>query len=643
MSLNPTFLALLERTQQELPSIARQVLEATSQALQSNPKHFALLDPWSRRKGRFVMEFESELRPVLAQLRQGQTPSRQGGASFEGLSLVDEHQALRDVGIAHVVELCTESSRQELFQLGNFFNALQRGPVFGRDSNALRPALFARALVNALAGADLNAEAHYALVRAAAPGLAGALVPLYQHLAALLHQAKLTPLVSTRAGQEAPRRRDVRDSITGALADWHARTQAVSSRPQALIRSIAPVAADDLLKRLYDRILADPTLSPPVKAQLARLQVAVARLSHSDPSLLNRDDHPTWRLINAVAAYAGGFQNPQDPRLGTFLRFLEEQTQALVDAPNPSSEQFAYLLRLVDAFIARQAKERGEPTQKALAVLEREGQRNNWLRVLREQLAQQIPKDRLSRAAREFLLRSWAEVVVQAMVLEGQASEPARHLVDLVDELIDSLRARPDRTQREQLRQALPALVGHVELGLAGVALSEARRKALMLELMQLHSRVLSGQAQPEDASPASAETITPDEEAVSRFVEERDSSFASVWAHAEVDRASLPTQPLPLQDTTPSQMNAAHIWLDQLQIGGWFHLFVDGGWDTAQLVWISNERSFHLFVSQDGEHRHSMTEGALTQLYLNGLVMYLDQEGLVERAVSTLMQDLDT
>ncbi|MFN4115793.1 MAG: DUF1631 family protein, partial [Inhella sp.] len=515
-----------------------------------------------------------------------------------------------------------------------FFTALRGGVVAGRDSNALRPALFARALVNALAGADLNAEAHYALVRVAAPGLVDALKPLYLRLAAALREANLTQLVSTRPGQERPRRRDVRDSQSGVLADWHARTQ---TQPSPLIPT-APEPSP--LAQLYQRILDDPQLGAPVKAQLARLRQAVSRLSVDDPSLLQREDHPTWRLINAVAAYASGFADMKDARLVEFLRFLEDQTQALVDAPHPSADQFAYLLRLVDAFIARQARERSQPNPTELAALQREQQRGPWLQLLRDQLQAQIGPARVEPAARRFLMGPWAEAIVQAMVTEGHEGPGVQALLQLVDELVDSLWLRGPSSDRNKLRDALPSLVQRIEAALQPVALSEARRSSLLQELMQLHGRVISGQAQAEAQADA-ARSKHPDEAEVSRLVEERDSVFSSVWAHAQVDRAALPTQPLPLQDTPPSQFDEAQAWLDQLAIGGWFHLFVDGGWETAQLVWIGGDRRMFLFVAQDGEHRHTLTEGALIYLYLNGLAMYLEQEGLVERAATTLMQDL--
>ncbi len=635
MSVHPTLRAMTDLLLDELPTLAREVLESTQHALQSQPKLFAMQEAWARRRGRFLSEFQDELRPQLERLREGDLNPRKMASSRPGqLSLVDEHQALRDVGVGHVAQLCQEASQQELFQLGNFFTGLHRGPVAGRDLNALRPALFARALVDVLAGPDLNADQHFELVRAAAPSLAAALVPRYQKLVALMEDAQLTPMVSTRPGQERRRSLFARDSQPGALADWHARSQVIHSRPQML-----PKGGDPMLDRLYERILADPSLAAPVKAQLARLQVAVARLSRDDASLLRNEAHPTWRLINAVAAYCSGFHDAQDPRLVEFLRFLEDQTGALVHAAHPSSQQFDYLLRLVDAFIARQARERTEPSKEALAALEREPHRGTWLKVLREQLDEQARRLKLSNSARRFLHGRWAPLVAGSMVKLGSDHAVVQRLLHWVEPLLDSLRERSDGVEKEQLRRSLPPLVAGIESLLAPLALADEQRKGLLNDLMALHSRVLSargdGQARPRSDAPDEAE--------VSRFVEERDSEHASVFAHAQVSMSELPTQPLPLPHAGESQQRTeSQLWLDGLRIGGWFHLFCDDNWSTTQLVWIGEDRQLFLFVDQGGEHRRSLTAGALAKLYLNGLAMYLEQDGLLERAVATLLQDLD-
>jgi hypothetical protein len=653
MAINPTLKAMTDLLLAELPALGRELLESIQHALHQDPRAFALQDAWSRRRSRFLLEFESELRPQLVRMRAGdlQARLRGGNSGLGGLSLVDESQALRDVGIAHAVELCQEASRTELFQLGNFFTALHRGPVHGRDLNALRPALFARALADALAGSDLSADGHYALMRAAAPALAAPLARRYQQLVGLLHEAELAPMVSTRLGQERRRSPAVRDSQSGALAGLQARSVAISSRPQRL--HAAP--SESLLDRLYERMLDDPALAAPVKSQLARLQVAVTRLALEDATLLRDESHPTWRLINAIAAYAGGFADANDERLQEFLRFLEDQTAALVQSPQPSSQQFEYLLRLVDAFIARQARERSAPSEAELATLERERQSGAWLKLLREQLDELARRAGLGPHARRFLHARWSVLIVQAMVREGQDGVLVQRLLHWVDPLIDSLRERADAAARAELRLQLPALVSGIESLLEPLGLDPEQRQALMDALMKLHGRLMvqtaATQAGTADAraselpgeTQAAADDAAPDEAAVSRFVEQRESGYASVWAHAQVDRSALPTQPLPLPDSAEAQQQVeARLWLDGLRVGGWFHLFVDSVWCTAQLVWIGSERDLFLFVGQDAGQRHSLTVGALSQLYLNGLAMYLEQEGLVERAIGTLLQDLD-
>lgn len=641
---HPTLLKLLDLVQQEVPRLGRHVLEATGNALQSSARHHQLQDAWVKRRKRFQMEFESELMPKLAQFRRGDlTPTRRGTTSFEALGLVDEHQALQDVAVNHVVELVNENSRTDLFQLSNFFNALDQGRSRGRDTNLLRPALFARALVHALAGSDLSAEAHFALVRVAAPGLVEALHALYRQLAHVLREADLTSLVTIREGAPSPRRPLPADSVRGGLptplSELHERAQNPAA---ALAPALQPLAnRDGLLERLYERMLADPALAPPVKAQLARLQVAVASLSRIDPSLLRRNDHPTWRLINAVAAYAAGLNETQDTRLPEFLQFLGQQTQRLVDAPAPSTELFERVQRELDAFIVRQARDRSQPSEAALARLEREKHRAGWLHALREQLEHQLDViGDSSRATRRFVLGPWADTVAQAMVQGGPDSAMAHRLMDLIDELLASLKPPEQAAQREALRNSLPLLVSRLEAALAPVELSETRRKALLAELMHLQGRALSARG-----GDASAAADAPNEAAISRFVEERDSEFASVWASAEVHREELPTQPLPLPEEPPElQLLQAQRWLDHLRVGGWFHVCIADTWMTAQLVWISADHQFFVFVDQSaGEVRHTLTAGALVRLYLNGLAMYLEEEGLMERALGTLLRDLES
>ena len=126
--------------------------------------------------------------------------------------------------------------------------------------------------------------------------------------------------------------------------------------------------------------------------------------------------------------------------------------------------------------------------------------------------------------------------------------------------------------------------------------------------------------------------------------MEERDSQVPSLWLSADVDRGELPTVPVQLynEHDSPDARAALQRWIDGLQIGHWFHLFIQGGWHTAQIAWFSEGRQYVLFVGRDPDERLSLTRRALEALLANGLIAALDEDSVVQRAVDTLMSDLD-
>jgi len=139
-------------------------------------------------------------------------------------------------------------------------------------------------------------------------------------------------------------------------------------------------------------------------------------------------------------------------------------------------------------------------------------------------------------------------------------------------------------------------------------------------------------------SAPASADEI------VRRLMEERDSQVPSHWLSADVDRGELPTVPVQLynEHDSPEARAALQRWIDSIEIGRWFHLFIQGDWHTAQLAWIGEGRQFMLFVGREADARLPLTRRALEALLANGLITALDDDSVVQRAVDTLMSDLD-
>ena len=642
------------------PMLGRQLLDALQDALAATPQHLALLATWKAQQLRFRERFELSLTGLLQQAASGQDPLRRAAPrGLDALSLVDEQQALQDVAVAHVIQTVEEQHRTELHQLGNFFAALRGTARPRKDDNPLRPALFAQALLQAVQDLTLNAQGQYALMRAAAQPLARVLEPLYLGLCARLREAELTPLIASPGLSRQSDRQRLRRA--GAVYEDQAgiatepatldglarRVDAYNSRPQALGPG-ATGTGRDLLSRLYDQILADPKLLPPLKALLGRMQVAVARLAGTDLSLLRRQDHPTWQLLNRVSAHGAAFERGDDPALQDFLRFMEPRVEQLVGQPQPTAALFRQLLAETEAYIGAQARQRSEHVSAQLAGLEREQMRQAWQHVLHEQVEAQLADATDAQTTpllRDFLVKDWTRVIVQAMVRHGRDAAEAHACIDLVDRLLQSLRAPADESERQRQRAALPALIGALQQGFESIALAASRRQTVLDELMRLHGRLLLGGATAAPPPPPDMPPPPLDPEAqLQHLLNERESQQGgSRWAHTDVDRSRLPTVPVGLygDGSGADSRLALHRWVEQLEIGGWYHMFVQSRWVTAQLAWISESRQFFLFIGQDIDERHSLTRGALEHLLSHGLLTRLEEENLVQRAVETLMQDL--
>ena len=658
MAQAPSLHSLLDEALAQTPDLSRFVLNAIQDALESKLQNFQLTDAWRRLRPRFAVDLIATLLPLLEASRRGDDPLHRPPASLDTLSLVDETQALKDVAIAHVIHAIEDRSKPELHQLSNFFAALRGTARARQNDNPLRPALFAQALHQALFGVELDAQLRYQLMQVAATPMAQGVHRVYTSLCAQLRAAELTSLVANHAAkqQDADAQLRFAEARQRQLTHQPQRTQpatldglaqrvdARNSRPQALDEpSFVAPAAPDMLSRLYEQILADPRLLPPVKALLARLQVAVVRLARNDGTLLRKNDHPTWLLLNRVAAHGMAFERADDTQLQAFLRFMADETQMLVDAPAPSPTLFKQALQRVEAHISQQARQRGERSAGALATLEREQSRGVWRPLVREQIEVQIGNAVLGPRLRRFLQTVWADVIVQAMVKNGHDAPQASAAIDWVDSLLDSLQTPADEAQRTALRQHLPLLITGLRAGCDSIALPESEREPVLQELMQQHGRLLRGQAEPTPPTVVKVPEPSP-EELLQRLLTERESQLPEHWAHTRVDRGQLPTVPVQLytEQDSPAAVAAVQGWLQSLALGNWYHLFIQSEWMTAQLAWISDTGLFFLFVGQDADERHSLTRGALEKLLANGLIAALDDTGVVQRAVETLMQNLD-
>jgi len=106
----------------------------------------------------------------------------------------------------------------------------------------------------------------------------------------------------------------------------------------------------------------------------------------------------------------------------------------------------------------------------------------------------------------------------------------------------------------------------------------------------------------------------------------------------------TLPTVPMLYEGETDSSFDEPPQpdWVESLQKGSWCKLFLQGQWTTARLLWISANRRFYMFTSNKAGGMHSLTQRALERLRAEGLATSLVERSLMQRAVDSMLQDLD-
>jgi hypothetical protein len=622
---------------------------------------------------------------------------------LKDLALVDEDQAERDIEISRVVQAVDLQAEWEWRELMGQVRALQVDPLGDGPALAERhpasPAALGRALGQAVQSLAPSADARAALMRAAAPVMAAELRSFYQQCSDQLRQwgapdaaygairtapSPVSPAISTPAVPQAPASpapapggdgvsltfRSGIDRLPAAaalgtnppppshgadlqrLADLLTHIPPGASLTLRPIDGGAPVHGDHaVVQGLFQQMTHDPRLDRSVKRAIAKLEQAVMQLARTDPTLLTQDDHPTWALINRIAAHAGDHPAAQDPSGTDFLGFVEPVVDRL--AQGGGRQDFELALADVQAYIADDEARQDARTAPAREALRRVEQEKELIPLLRQQVDIQLAKaPAISQTLHTFLTGPWTEVLARAMAVQGDESPQTQALVGTVDELLASLQVPANDLERVRIIRGLPQLIERVQEGMGLIDLPQPHRERVLDDLMSTHRRVLfaPSQSAPLAEPPASGPDTDMDWQPSDATLTDRlrdsvsprttpDGTPSRTWTGGDTNVGQLPTVPMGLDAVTAAQ--AVETWMDSLRPGTRCKLFLQGQWTTARMVWRSDNGKFFMFTSPLAGGAHSMTRRALERLRAEGLATELAEASLVQRAISGLKKQL--
>jgi hypothetical protein len=312
-------------------------------------------------------------------------PGPRRASSELEMSLLDEDLLGVDIEISRIAEAVKLAAEFELRDLRAYTSAMAGDRNVARDTNPLRPEVFARALWAGFGVLPIERRLQLRVLRDTADELASRLREVYAAACFRLAEQGIKPapyrtVVPARSPKTAAEldityaRFDLRElsrSIHAALDPPNVVsrgvTPAVPVAPRAPAPAVAPERAPyvpmkvavpsgqvrgdpkviELVNRLFEAMRADRRLPDEVGLQLLRLQPLVLRIAARENDLLDNHEHVVWRFLTRAAfSYATRVDGDDDDG----LVFVEGLFDGLAVADGDDSAPFANALRRLTGF-----------------------------------------------------------------------------------------------------------------------------------------------------------------------------------------------------------------------------------------------------------------------------------------------------
>ena len=447
------------------------------------------------------------------------------------------------------------------------------------------------------------------------------------NMLAQLRRIMLQPAVAaaTAAGHDPGRAAPASAALAHALATQHALadnqysglvTLAHQAPPQALVQ-VAHVARArtrelkqkattpgekaiiEVVALMFQAILSEERIPPAVRVWFARLQVPVLRVALADPDFFSNLAHPARQLIDRMGACVLGFDasSIDASALETEVRRI---VQVIEQYPETGQRVFAIALKEFESFLARFLTGRQGTTARLASVAQQVEQRETltiqYTIELRKLLKDMPVRDEL----REFLFKTWAEVLAVVAVRHGAQHAVTAECKRTAADLVWAASAKPGRADRAQVIQNLPALLQSLRRGLALLGINGAEQDAQIKALTDILSDAFMSKtaAIPQVHIDAMARRLANLEEYLSdEALGDMPLSAENIELLLGIDASAIHV----IADNNAPVEPDMLAWAQQLVPGSWFTLEQSGNSVEVQYVWHSQRRQLHLFAAASG------------------------------------------
>ena len=397
-------------------------------------------------------------------------------------------------------------------------------------------------------------------------------------------------------------------------------------------------ATIEVVALMFQSILSEDRLPPSIRVWFARLQVPVLRVALAEPQFFSDLNHPARKLIDRMGSCVMGFDasSINGNALETEIRRV---VQVIEQYPETGQKVFALVLREFEEFLSKHLAQ-NQSTAKITSVAQQVEQKETLAVQYTIELRNMLTDMPVREEVRDFLFKSWADVLAMATVRYGAKDARAMRFKQAASELVWSASAKPSRQERSRVIQGLPVLLQTLREGLELISVSGDEQAAVVKVLTDTLAQAFMSKtaAIPAERIDAMAKRLSELEKYISEDgkLDDLPLSSESIEMMLGVDTADLNV----ISNTDTPVEPAMLEWAQSLESGRWFTLDHNGARVQVQYVWRSRRKHLHLFASLDG-HCYLLQAQRMATYLQAGLLAVHDAEALTVRATRDALQKI--
>ncbi|CAB5700793.1 Protein of uncharacterised function (DUF1631) [Delftia tsuruhatensis] len=398
-------------------------------------------------------------------------------------------------------------------------------------------------------------------------------------------------------------------------------------------------ATIEIVALMFQAILTEDRIPPSVRVWFARLQVPVLRVALAEPDFFSNLRHPARLLIDRLGSCVMGFDASSigGSALESEIRRI---VQVIEQYPETGQKVFVLVLREFEDFLARyltQSQDKAKIVSVAQQVEQKETLAIQYTIELRHLLTDMPVREEI----REFLFKTWTEVLALAAVRHGAKDARTMRFKQAASELVWAASAKPTRQERSRVIQTLPTLLQTLREGLALIGTTGDAQSARIKQVTDTLAEAFVSKTA--TIAPARIEAMAQRLAHLEQYISEDGSLDEDMPLSPEniemilgVDTAGLNVIPSTNTPVEPVMLE----WATSLEPGRWFTLDHNGARIQVQYAWRSRRKQLHLFAALDGTC-HLLQLRRMASYLQSGLLSVHDEEALTVRATRDALQKI--